>query len=253
MSEIEKSAEIAPQSPVDTERLQLAQQLAPILGIMDDLLNGDTPMDELKANALAILGAVDSGAETEQELATALKAKADAESEQPEAQEESPVIKKWQSQFEALPEAAKKGLTWEQVIQASGSEEELLAKTSKLEEAQIFEVDEKGNLVFCDGTDEVPQSTIGEEGKDYFTCRREAHEDGLELFTEEEYKRLQCQCERKYEKRLITWLESGENPSLALFAYWRDGIVLVGERDPDVQVRNRGARRLLRVSLNIGS
>lgn len=144
-----------------------------------------------------------------------------------------------------------KELTFEKVQEALlANNAEGLLKAAKLESAQFFEVDEAGNLVLSDGTDEVPQSTLRQN---YPTARKEVHAAGLELFKRAEYERLQS-GERKYDARAsFTWLESGENPSSALRAYWDNASVYVPVYDPAFQLENLGARRLLRVPLKLGA
>jgi len=140
-----------------------------------------------------------------------------------------------------------KDLTFEKVQDVLlAKNAEGLLKAAKLESAQFFEVDEAGNLVLSDGTDEVPAHTLGQN---YPTARKEIHAAGLELFKRAAYERFQS-GERKYEERTsITWLESGEDPSRALDSEWWNGYVFVEGRNPDDGLINRGARRLARIPL----
>lgn len=120
-----------------------------------------------------------------------------------------------------------------------------MIKALDLLENPICIGEENGYELWCDGGDEVPESTLN---KDYFTCRKEAHDLGLELMTEDRYRKLQSD-ERKYDREMATWLESGDNPSAALRAYWYDGMVNVLAHNPRNPLGSRGARRLLRVKL----
>lgn len=166
-----------------------------------------------------------------------------------EEAEGDPRLAPFKVQFDTLSETARRNLSWAQVVKGmSQSVDALLANVGKLENAKVFEVDENDNLVFSDGGYEVPRFTLN---KNYFDNRRETKAAGLELFTEAEYRRFQS-GERKYEKQMITWLESGENPSRALYAYWRYGRVNVDDSVPKLPDEARGARRLLRVKLNLG-
>ena len=205
---VSQAQEVAEAVAVDTERVQFAAMLAPFL---NDALTGDTPVDELKARLRTALG---GGTDGETELVVALQQE-QHEGVQAESAPEDPRLATFKEQFNALSGAERRNLTWQQVLNAAGSVDSLLESVNKLENAQVFEVDENNNLVFCDGGDEVPNSTLGQN---YFACRNAAHEAGLELFSEAEYRRLQGRGSRKYEKNMITWLESGENPSFALNA-----------------------------------
>lgn len=246
---VSQAPEVADAVAVDTERVQFAAMLAPFL---NEALTGDTPVDELKARLRTALG---GGTDGETELVVALQQEQSV-GVQAESAQEDPRLTNFKGQFNALSEDERKNFTWEQVLRVAGSVDSLLESASKLNNAQVFEVDENNNLVFCDGGDEVPNSTLGQN---YFTCRNAAHEAGLELFSEAEYRRLQGRSSLKYEKRMITWLESGENPSFALGAYWDRGGVYVSEDsprygyDPRIGDYVRGARRLLRVKLKLKS
>ena len=162
--------------------------------------------------------------------------------------ENDPRLAAFKAQFEALPAKSRRNLSWVQVIKGmSQSVDMLLSNVAKLESAQVFEVDQNHNLVFCDGGDEVPNSTLD---KNYFNNHRETKAAGLELFTEAEYRRLQT-GKRKYDKEGVTWLESGDHPSSALDACCRRGKVSVRNDDmPGFSVPFRGARRLLRVKFH---
>jgi len=140
-----------------------------------------------------------------------------------------------------------KELTFSKIEEALfANHSEGLLKAAKLESAQFFEVDKAGNLVLSDGSDKVPQSTLGQN---YPTVRAETHAAGLELFKRAEYGRFQS-GERKYEFGFVfTWLENGKNPSYALIAYWNVAYVLVYEGNPYQGAVNRGARRLARIPL----
>lgn len=102
--------------------------------------------------------------------------------------------------------------------------------------------DKDGSEVWVDGG--VPEHT---KNKDYFTCRKEAHALGLELLSEEQFREACAANPPEAEELDWSWLESGDNPSAALNAYWRDDKVFVRAYYPRNPAEVRGARRLLRV------
>jgi hypothetical protein len=164
--------------------------------------------------------------------------------------ENNPRLASFKTQFEALSSTARRSLTWAQVVNAMElSVDELLANVAKLEKAQVFRVDENNNLVFCDGGDEVPSSTLD---KNYFVNRKETLEQGLELFPEDEYLLLQ-DGERKYDRKFVSWIEAGDAPFDGVFACWysNENRLEISTDFPEDPEKWRGARRLLRVKLNL--
>lgn len=99
--------------------------------------------------------------------------------------------------------------------------------------------------VWCDG--EVPPQMLG---KNYFDCRKEAHELGLELISEEDFKTLVTL--QKWDKWQCSWLESGASGANCADARYVDFYPLnqrAGVRygNPGYERDNCGAVRLLRV------
>lgn len=126
---------------------------------------------------------------------------------------------------------------------------EKLASARKLKDPEIAWV-KGGEIVITDGCDEVAEETIG---MNYLIARKHCVDNGFQMFTKDEYERLQ-ECPKKFEaSNTVTWIESGDNPSSALRADWdqNSGKVDFFGSDPRSVNSRRGVRRSLRVKLEI--
>ncbi len=118
---------------------------------------------------------------------------------------EEPSLAPFKAQFEALSATARRNMSWVQVVRSMSQPlDVLLSNIAKLESPQVFEVDDKNNLVFCDGGDEVPSFTL--DGN-YSSLIRKAKNKGLEAFTGGEYERFYAQGgEGRYDKTFRSYI-----------------------------------------------
>lgn len=152
---------------------------------------------------------------------------------------ENPLLTKWRAEYKALTGQKP---AWEFV--ATKLTPDVLAKAANLEDAKIYGFNKNGELCIGDGRSEVPEETLNQY---YSTIRNATHAKGLSLVRRDEYELFN---KGNFELRTVTWLESGDDPSGALNAYWHSGFVFVYENDPDRRRGDRGARRLLRVKIS---
>jgi hypothetical protein len=161
-------------------------------------------------------------------------------------------------QFNYLPKNARKTLSWDEVIEALGSKEELLERIKVFNNPYIFEIDSNLNLLIFDGNDEVYSG----RDENYFDCRKEAARLGLRLFTLQEYTHFRWRYSRVFMSMIVsnidlktnTWIESGDNPLKAQVSADGDDLTLGSdEADPNSTNPKRGARYLLSLKLNFKS
>jgi hypothetical protein len=188
---------------------------------------------------------------------------------------ENPRLVPLKEQYEALSEEDRthdgKIRSWQEVVNAIPNMPDFLAGVESLEQAQVYFLNEEGQLVLGDGCAEPLEETLG---WNYHKSRTEAtrisyidnegnvvvvDDDDTKipsaqvisergLITLEEYLRVN---KGQFEKDRVIWVESGKNPSRARAADWRN--VAVAWRDnnyPNYGDAYRGSRRVLRVNLN---
>ncbi len=195
-----------------------------------------------------------------------------------EAIETDPRLAPLKGQYEALSRADRthdgKIRSWQEVLSAIPNMPDFLAGMNSLEDAQVYFLNEEGQLVLGDGCAEPLEETLGwnyhksrteatrisyldNEGKvvvvddDDTEIPSEAQAlSGRGLITLEEYKRVN---KGQFEVDKYIWTESGKNPSVARDAYWDfAGVSSFGGR-PRYGNAYRGSRRVLRVNLNFES
>lgn len=197
-----------------------------------------------------------------------------------EVQETDPRLTALKVQYEAFSEVDRtykgKIRSWEEVLNAVPNMPDFLAGMNSLEDAQVYFLNEEGQLVLGDGCAEPPGETLG---WNYHKSRTEAtrisyidgggkivvvDDDDIEipsetqvisqrgLITLEEYQRVN---KGQFEKVKIIWTESGKNPSVARSAGWnRDDVLWSANGSPNYENDdNSGSRRVLRVDLNFES
>ncbi len=183
--------------------------------------------------------------------------------ESTKAQETDPRLTALQRQYEALSEADRihdgKILSWQEVLSAIQDMPDFLAGVESLEQAQVYFLNEEGQLVLGDGCAEPLEETLG---WGYNKSRTEAtrifyidsegkvvvvDDDDTEipsdeaqvisqrgLITIDEYQRIN---KGQFERTQYIWPENGKN-NPPTFQFKAD---------------NRGSRCVLRVNLNFGS
>lgn len=192
---------------------------------------------------------------------------------------ENPLLAAFQEQYEALSEADRtyngKIKNWEEVRAAIPDMADFLVGVESLEQAQIYFLNEEGQLAIGNGCAEPPDQTLNYHQSRYNATRisyidsngKVVIVDGDDteipseaqvlsvrgLLTIEEYKRVnRGQFEKP--RDFVTWIESGENPSAVRAACWRNNRVNWSHRyGPGSMVDGRGSRRVLRVNLNFES
>ena len=170
---------------------------------------------------------------------------------------EDPHLVKFKTQYDALSEenrtCGKGVMTWEQVVAAIPDADEFLVGVESLSEAEVYWLDENGQLVVGDGCAEPAQETFGPDGKglnynDSRTAAVSVPNRGLITFGE--YKRKN---KGQFELEKEIWLENGEITSVSRKASWRRGKVRWEGKLSRVRHKNWGSRRVVRVKLNLES
>ena len=156
---------------------------------------------------------------------------------------ENPLIARFKAQYDQFRYKGKKP-EWGRVLRSLTPD--VLSKASNLEEAKLAGFNKKGEVLFADGTPEIPEVT---SEMDYPTARTHCQTLGLSMFTLDEYKQYQLSGDEKYERKTVTWIESGKTPKLARSAFWSSSDVFSGGNVPLDSDPWLGVRRLLRVKL----
>ncbi len=169
-------------------------------------------------------------------------------------------LSNFKSQFDGLFDRDSRGFSWEQVVMALPySVDELIERTSKLENPRVKWIDDDDNLVISDGGPDVPKKTLG---KTYIVTRKDTKSEGLSLFTLQELMRLYHDS-IKYLSNSRTWIEYGEKVEtleMKVYEYSHRYKKIVAETDSSGEdvtwdtdhygVNKLGALRLLRVKLS---
>ncbi len=262
-----------------------AQGVRARLEAIPDATIKDIGTDKLKLreddDPVTMIAAVQAEAAKKYELTVVATLKSeDAEvSEEPiETQETDPRLASLKEQYEALSGADRthdgKIQSWQEVLSAITNIPDFLAGVESLEQAQVYFLNEEGQLVLGDGCAESLEKT---QGRNYHKSRTEAtrisyidsekkvvvvDDDDTEipseaqvisqrgLITLEEYQRVN---KGQFEKEKYIWTESGKNPSVARYSDWNSDDVLWVDNFPDRGDGGRGSRRVLRVNLNFES
>lgn len=199
-------------------------------------------------------------------------------SECAEAENLNPDLVVYHQEYNQLPDNVKARASWEAIAERlldNDSEKLNLAKAMQ-GEGQLVGVDAEGKALFKDSGiepvmygfellkiyDRDPEQIKKVEiWADYFKIREQVLEDGYELFADNgpchacEMKQVIdhtkgpfVASEDKTEWR-VSWLESGDKPGVARYAFFNpgDGRVTIADREPAHGDERYGVTRLLRV------
>lgn len=188
-------------------------------------------------------------------------------------------ITAFKGQYEALSGADRtyngEVRSWQEVLNAIPNMPDFLTGVESLEQAQVYFLNEQGQLLVGDGCAEPLEKTLG---WNYHKSRTEAtrisyvDSEGKIVVVDDDDTEIPSEAEVISERGLITlkecgrvnkgqfekakyiWTESGKTPSRARFACW--GYVSVfwrANRYSGAGNDDRGSRRVLKVNLNFES